>query len=145
MNLEDCLNARALGSHIQTGLRALGQDRSRVKIRGSRRVSCSVNLDAALQKSFPGASRWDYGVGTVWKGMPEIVWIEVHPATSKDVKTVLGKLAWLKDWLGSFPDPCGRVPSAFYWVATKDVHIDGCRRRRLAAAGLKMPRKVLLL
>ena len=63
-----------------------------------------------------------------------------------EVQVVLQKLAWLKQWLAAGQDACAAAGASFHWVATDaGVHIDSARRRRLNAAGLKMPRGRLRL
>lgn len=73
------------------------------------------------------------------------VWIEVHPALTSEVETVLCKLSWLKSWLrdrGSLELRQMTSPSALYSVATgSGVHIsqNSPQARRLAQSGLRFP------
>ncbi|MDE0060968.1 MAG: hypothetical protein OXI22_12860 [Defluviicoccus sp.] len=64
------------------------------------RLTGSIDLDAALRRRRPQDNRWDYGLGHKPKrGREQAIWVEVHPATTSEVSTVLKKLKWLKDWL----------------------------------------------
>jgi hypothetical protein len=140
MSLADCLDSRGLSQHLQSGLQALGKHTTCVEMR-NRKATASVNLDAALKKSAQNAPRWDYGIEAMDGSQSTCVWIEVHPATSSEVKTVLEKLRWLRVWLKQ-SSTCRAVTHEFHWVATAaGVHIDTARQRQLAAAGLKMPKR----
>jgi len=102
---------------------------------------CSVDLDVALRQHYPNAPRWDYGVQWRRGKSEQIAWVEVHPATSGEVAAFLRKLEWLKGWLQQGAAQCQALPASFHWVATDvGVHIDSARRRRLNAAGIRMPR-----
>jgi hypothetical protein len=144
MSLAACLQSRGLSQHLQRGLQALGKHAACLEMR-HRKAQASVDLDAALQKSAPNAPRWDYGVDAADRSRPTCVWIEVHPATSSEVKTVVEKLRWLQGWLRQ-SDACRAATHEFYWVATEaGVRIDTKRQRELAAAGLKMPKRRVVL
>lgn len=57
----------------------------------------SVDIDSAFKTSEPQDNRWDYGMGLLQLGVTECaVWIEPHPASEGDVKTMLKKLEWLR-------------------------------------------------
>ncbi len=70
-----------------------------------RRMSCaqtsklagSINLDAAVTTRYPNDARWDYGIGfAVNKQNDRMIWVEVHPASTSNVKEIISKLNWLK-------------------------------------------------
>lgn len=84
---------------FQPGLQALGNNSSRVHCADTRRLTGSVALDDLLKAKYPNDPLWDYGIG-LRKGKREAaVWIEVHPASTSEVTTVLNKLQWLRNWL----------------------------------------------
>lgn len=138
--------ARGLGGQLQTGLRALGADSTRVSVNKPGKASHSIALDEALRAQFPQDPRWDYGIGLVHGKQHSIAWVEVHTASSREVDIVLKKLSWLKQWLTMANDACKLTAMTFHWAATDaGVHIDSARRRRLNAAGLQMPQSRLRL
>lgn len=140
------MDARGLASGFRPGLRALGAESKRVSVGKPRRATESIALDEMLKSQHPGAARWDYGIGLLHGNRAETAWVEVHPAISSEVDTVLKKLVWLNTWLAAGGDTCKVTPSRFFWVATDaGVHIDTARRRRLNAAGLAMPQSHLRL
>jgi len=145
MTLLSGMRAHGLESAMKTGLRALGADSSRVSVSSPTRAVESIFLDEALRTSDGQGNRWDYGIGLKRGSASQTAWVEVHPASSSDVRDFLAKVAWLKQFLaqGGCGD-CQRT-STFHWIATRGVSIDGARRRRLAMAGIAMPTKRLRL
>jgi hypothetical protein len=146
MSLDACMNAQGIAAQVRPGLQALGANSHRATIAAPGQALRSIDLDGALQQRYPNDPRWDYGVEWRRRRSHEIAWVEVHPATSGEVERVLKKLQWLRNWLGNAPAVCNRLPASYHWVATDaGVHIDAARRRRLNAAGLRMPRSHLEL
>lgn len=146
MSLKGCVTAAGLACAIQPGLQALGANSKRIQLVSPAKATESVDLDAALTAAKVPGAKWDYGIGIARGQRHEVVWVEVHTATSSEVDTVLKKLAALRQWLQSHAPHCTTVPCSFHWVATDaGVHIDAARRRRLSAAGLRMPQALLRL
>jgi hypothetical protein len=108
-----------------------------------------VALDDGLKAKYPNDPRWDYAIG-LKKGKPEVaVWIEVHPASTSEVATVLKKLQWLKKWLKNQAPKLATLTAAqsYYWAATSGVHIrpGSPQARQLQLAGLALPRSRVVL
>lgn len=130
------------------GLGAIkAQYRDRIFCADTRRLKGSVDLDSALQESLPNDPRWDYGIGVAGTNGKECIhWIEVHPATEGDVKEVLKKHCWLREWLHQHAPALLRMTACakgYAWVATKSVgfHQGSPRARQLAAQGVSFPCK----
>lgn len=148
--LETCLaRACGIGSDLFCdGKQALASaHRPAVEAAQGWRFIKSINLDEALRNRFPEDSRWDYGLELkASSGRVQIDWIEVHPASSpRDVESMIRKKNWLIACLqraGSCPLPAS---TNLHWIATGGVRIDTQRRRKLAAAGLRMPQEKLKL
>jgi len=135
------MQAQGLAAALCNGLQALGANSQRVRMTPGSLAVCSVDLDSALRQQYPREPRWDYGVQCRRGQSEQIAWVEVHPATSGEVEAFLRKLGWLKKWLQKAARQCKALPDSFHWVATNaGVHIDSARRRRLNAAGIRMPR-----
>lgn len=146
MSLNGCITAAGLAHAIQPGLQALGANSNRIQVVPPSKATGSVNLDAALTAAKVLGAKWDYGIGIARGQRHEVAWVEVHTATSSEVGAVLQKLDALRSWLWAHAPHCTGAPSSFHWVATDaGVHIDAARRRRLNAAGLRMPRSLLRL
>jgi len=104
-----------------------------------------MNLDEALTKVYPDQPRWDYGVGIKkTRTTDRAIWAEVHPATAGEVKAVIAKLQWLKNWLQNCsPDLMVLTDRAvpYLWIASGKVSFQRSSRqaRELAAAGIAFP------
>jgi len=138
----------ALSSACKTGLSGLKQiDRKRIDVDATSRVSGSIDLDAALCDEMPNDPRWDYVVGYRHEGSiaDYLYWIEVHPATSGEVKSVLSKLSWLKMWLEGTGEPLNGFGRQFVWIASGEVRLSPSspERKRLAQNGILFPGRIL--
>ncbi len=135
--VEQCTPLR---SHLRDGLKALRRrDRLRVRCVEPRRIVGSVDLDAAMRTTLPNAPRWDYGVGHASDAAGDCAhWIEVHPASAREVDVVERKLIWLKQWLGDNVRALRGLPRRFVWVASGRTSLSPTSpdRKRLAQLGL---------
>ena len=159
MSFEEAVRAApALVAHAyRTGKQALaGAYRSRVICAEPRRLTGSIDLDSALAGESEHASepRWDYGIGYKPRRSAErAIWVEIHPAHTRNVREVINKLNRLRAWLrieapqlASLTVSDGRT-RPYVWIATDRVHIppNSPQARSLSKAGLGMPRKILQL
>jgi hypothetical protein len=78
-----------------------------------------VDIDNAVKQEFSSDNRWDYAVGYDGK----TYFIEIHPADTSEVKTILKKLGWLKVFLSEKAPELNKEPKSFHWVASKGNHI----------------------
>lgn len=132
------------------GLQALaGLDRERIACKNPRKLAGSLYLDEALAETQPNDPRWDYGIALRGKQTDDVVWVEVHPASSSNVKEVIAKLRWLKQWLRDSGKDLAQMTrkDGYHWVASGAVAIpkNSKQARQLAAAGLAYPRQRLSL
>lgn len=145
-------------AYAQAGLKAIkGEYRAAIKPKASRRLTGSMDMDAALSAEFSQDSRWDYGVGLMLAdNKTEVaIWIEVHPATTGEVDRILLKLDWLKTRLKQYAE-LGKLTARaeknnvqpFYWMPTNSgvhIHAHMPQARRLAAQGISLPTGILRL
>jgi hypothetical protein len=134
-----------------------GEHREQIRCSDTRRLTGSVDLDAALGEvaEFRDANRWDYGLGFREKAGHEVaVWVEVHPANPGEVRVVLRKLQWLKDWLSDGAAGLALLSQResanghFHWLATDtgtSIPPTSREARLLAQQGLRIPRRTLTL
>ncbi|HNY01619.1 MAG TPA: hypothetical protein PKG48_03475 [Bacteroidales bacterium] len=130
----------------QTGLKALGSDSAKVRIRAPRDISGSVFLDQCLETVYPQAPRWDY----LFCYRNEVFFMEVHPANTSEVRSIIAKLTWLKRWLaenGASINKRKARDHPYRWIGTNGVHITRNSRhhRLLIQAGVQFPQEVLIL
>lgn len=132
-----------LKDHLKTGLKALGSHSKHVKLNEPRLCEGSVDIDQALERAFPQDNRWDYALGYHQK----TYFIEIHPADTSEVETLLKKYQWLKIFLAQQAPKLNQEPKEFYWIASGGVHIlpDSRQAKRLAMSGLRPPIKHLTL
>jgi len=131
---------------FRTGLVALGIYRSKVFVSDTRLLQGSVDIDTCTAEKYPNSNRWDYAFA--YKG--ETFFIEIHTANTREVKTVLQKFHWLKDWLIREAPEINKLKSKtrlpFYWIQSKGFAIPKTSPQYRAAesVGLK-PVSVLRL
>lgn len=116
-------------------LTALGQYSSKVEVSTPRLLQGSVDIDACTIAKYPNANRWDYAFAY----NSEVFFIEVHPANSGEVRIVLKKLQWLKDWLHTKAPEINRLKAKktfpFYWIQSKNFSIPKTSPQYRAAEG----------
>lgn len=143
----------AIRSALRPGLGAMRSPHaSKVRPANARHLTGSLDVDGALASDpvHGAAHRWDYGVGYGASTDTErVVWIEVHPASTSDVKTVLAKLAWLKRYLADEAPELAQLTRRaprWVWLATDaGTHIRAgtSASRLLAQHGLRLPTRVV--
>lgn len=92
-----------IGNAFRPGKQALNSHSTKVVCADERRITGSIDLDTALQQDqeHAQAPRWDYGLGyRPPNGSREFaIWAEVHSAFTGEVRAVVRKLGWLKDYV----------------------------------------------
>jgi len=147
MKFEEAVrNTDEIRDAYKPGLQALLEhDRNRLSCNNSRNIRGSVYLDKALAERYPNEPRWDYGIGIQKTSTDDkAIWIEVHPANAREVKVLIAKVHWLKEWLeNQAPDLRGITPkgSLYVWIASEGVSLQKTSRqlKLLALAGLSFP------
>jgi hypothetical protein len=115
-------NVTDLRDAWKPGLQALKpESRDHIDAADNSQLRGSVDLDTALKSLFPSASRWDYGIGHRPENIENqdvVYWIEIHPATDGEVKSVINKVQWLKNWLRTAAKDLNSLPRKFIWIST---------------------------
>lgn len=132
----------ALRSHIKSGLGAIAPgDKQRLRVENTRKLTGSLDLDESLAELLPDQPRWDYGVGysSGVPGVETVHWIEIHPASDRDVSAVEAKLKWLKQWLGDEAPALATLPRSYVWVSSGRTRLTPASPglRRLAQLGCR--------
>ena len=135
-------NTPLLKNAFEKGLKALGSNSSKVKPLDTSKCEGSVDIDTAVKSRYPNASRWDYAVG--YNG--RTYFIEVHTAKTDEVKSVLNKLQWLKDFLINDAPELNQQPKSFHWIISNGNHIlkGSSQARQLAQKGIKVVKELTL-
>ena len=120
----------------ESGLKALGSYSTKVKLTDTSKCQGSVDIDAAVKSVYPNACRWDYVVGYDERKY----FIEVHGAKTDEVKAVLNKFQWLKDFLVKDAPELNEGKKSFYWIASNGNHIlpNSTQGRQLSQKGIEI-------
>jgi hypothetical protein len=135
-----------IATGYKAGLTAMGAYSNRVSVAVTARLQGSVDIDSCTTTKYPNDNRWDYALS--YKG--EVFFVEVHSANTSEVRTVLRKFQWLKDWLNNKGPEINNLKaknrSPFVWIQSKNFQIPKNTPQYLAAvkAGL-LPIKQLEL
>ena len=80
----------------------------------------SADIDTALQPHQPNAHRWDFAIGYRHTDRKKdcVYWVEIHTGNDKEVKVVLDKLRWLREWLAGDGTHLSRFERDFIWVSS---------------------------
>lgn len=103
------------------GLRALRKiDKSRITATNPALLTGSIYLDEALSRTYPHESRWDYGIGQKPENSSNerVFWLEIHPGHAGELRVVLAKLEWLKQWLRESAVHLNGLQREFIWIST---------------------------
>jgi len=121
----------------QIGLVALGQYSNKINAANTRLLNGSIDIDTCTTRIYPNENRWDYALAYSQK----VYFVEVHSASTSQVKTVLRKLQWLKDWLISDAPEINNLKAQqpYYWIMSNNNQIlrGSSQARQISQAGLK--------
>lgn len=142
--LDSVNNTPSIAGHGKVGLSALTATyKKKITLINPRLCEGSLDIDNTLKHSLPNEHRWDYAIGY----NENIIFIEVHPATTSEVSTVIAKLNWLKKWLknrnNKLTENCNET--SFHWISTNGCNINPQSKhaRQLALTGMTSPRAQL--
>ena len=133
----------------QKGLQAVPKvDKSKVQLTDTTKCGGSLFIDQCLidQGLYPQGNRWDYAVD--YNG--EVYFFETHTASTSEVRTVLAKLQWLKDWLVASAPEINKLKAKsktpYYWVQSDGYHIlkNSAHERAAIQSGIKPISKLIL-
>ena len=132
-------NTADIASGYHVGLKAMGNYSTKVQVVDAKQLGGSVDIDGMTKDKYPQDARWDYVVGY----QRQAYFIEVHSAETSEVKTVLAKLKWLKDWLKTQAPGLVKIQSpvdTFVWIPSGRTSIlpNSPQAMRLNQSGLKL-------
>lgn len=116
---------------FQPGIQALVK-RDKGFLKDVQVATGSVALDSTLhaKKLHQNANRWDYGIGLPGSKTSErVLWLEPHRGGSGESKTVIKKLAWLKEWLRNEAPALDKLPKTFVWLVSNTENPNDRKRR----------------
>ncbi len=134
-----------ISKYYEKGLSALGIHSKKIEISNTNKCCGSVDLDTCTTYLYPQASRWDY----IFCYNNEVFFIEVHSANTSEVKTVIKKLHWLKQWLSESAPEINKMRAKiqpFIWIQSNNFRIPKNSSQYLQAIqeGIKPIPKIVL-
>lgn len=143
---EDVESIQEIAACYKPGLQALSGDSKKVRCQETRDLDGSVDLDNCVKSKYPQSSRWDY----ILSYKSQSYFIEVHPATTGEVKEIIKKIIWLKKWLkvkGKNLNNNKTKNQPFRWIASGKVAITKKSKyaRQLTQNGVSFPQKITRL
>jgi hypothetical protein len=135
---DDVVATSDISGCYQCGLNGIkSSERSYFRFSDTRKIDGSVDIDSCVKSKYPYDNRWDYMIGY----NDEIYFVEIHPASTSEVRTMISKLTWLKQWLRDQSSP---LEGSFHWVASGKVAIakGSPQARKLACSGIVGPKRV---
>jgi len=130
---------------LHEGLQAIAEGKG--MIRAPKPVG-SVNIDRDCKPHYPQTNRWDYAIGVVNAKSTKVHYVEVHPAETNEVKVVIRKLEWLREFLEREAQAAlKKLPSECHWLASGRVRIPKTtpQYRRLQLSQIRFHSKALTL
>lgn len=114
-------NTPDIAAGYKKSIQAFGANSSCVQVDDTRKLEGSVDIDKCTRDIYPDKSRWDYALGYDEKAY----FIEVHPASTSDVATMIAKSKWLKEWLKEKAKDLEvlKANDNYYWLATGKIKI----------------------
>lgn len=102
-------------------------------------INGSIDIDRCLEDKYPHDNRWDYAIGYNDK----CYFVEIHPASTSDISTVIAKKEWVVKWLKSQSSLLIKREHSFHWIATGKISIrkGSPQQHRLNSSGIKGPKK----
>ena len=124
MTFEEAVKATPdVSEGYREGVGAFGKYADKIKVPDQGKIDGSLDIDAATEKRYPDATRWDYAL--CYDG--EVFYIEVHSAITSEVSRMIRKLQWLKTWLPSkapeIHNLTAKNKQPYYWVQSSNCNI----------------------
>jgi hypothetical protein len=140
-------NTPELAPHLLNRLDALSSaHQNSIVVANLKRITGSVDIDAALQSAYPHDNRWDYAIGYHISNQDDkAFFVEFHRAKVDEVDRVLKKKKWLEIWMhGKSVDNLSN--RRFVWVSAGGINIppNSSYQRNLNNHGIQLVRRLKL-
>ena len=127
-----------IASGYKPGLQAIEKKyRNKISLDSSL-LNGSVDIDSQVKALYPESSRWDYVIG--YNNMAYFV--EIHPASTTEVLTMLNKVSWLEEWLENQAPLLQQIrkDKSLYWIPSGNCKIlkGSPQEKKLAQSNLKI-------
>jgi len=133
---------RGLENAYKVGLQALrAEDKPHIHAEDSRSLTGSVDIDLAYRDTDPHGNRWDFAIAYQHTNREAecIYWVELHTASNSEIKKVIKKAAWLRDWLNNTGTLLEKFERDILWVSSGSTRLalSAPQQKQMAQAGLQ--------
>ena len=123
--------------YLKNGLGALtSKYRQKVTQGEDVKISGSVYLDEAIGQSGEKCVDFAIGVQVMSKEDDRVIFLEIHPATDKEVIAIVGKFDFILKWLTQGGVSLGQLKRKHIWIASGSSHLSPASIRKLNALGV---------
>lgn len=130
-------NTKDIKNGYMNGLQALGSNAGKVVPKDSKKIRGSVDIDKYVKDLYPEDPRWDYAIGYD----NDAYFLEVHPANTSDVTTMINKAKWLSRWLDEKSPALKCIAKkVYYWVPSGKYNIlpNTAQYKKLAQSKIRL-------
>lgn len=126
----------------RAGLQALrAEDKPHIDAEDTRKLTGSVDIDAAYQAADPQGNRWDFAIGYQHANRDEevVYWLELHTGSDSEIKVVIKKAQWLLQWLRGPGRKLDEFERDILWVSSGSTKLtpSAPQKKQMAMAGLR--------
>jgi hypothetical protein len=124
------------------GLQALrAEDKPHIDPEDTRKLTGSVDIDAAYLAVDPNGNRWDFAIGYQHTNRTEevIYWVELHTGSDSEIKVVIKKAQWLRNWFKNSGKKLAAFERDILWVSSGSTRLSPSapQKKQMAQAGLR--------
>jgi hypothetical protein len=136
-------NTSEISECLRAGLQALGSNSTKIRVVSTNNLKGSVDIDSCVKYVYPTDHRWDYIFGYE----DHVYYVEIHPGSTGEVKVIIKKLNWLKQWRKHSATNLENIQhrSTYHWVSSGKIAITKNSKysRILAQNGISGPNSIL--
>lgn len=149
MTFKEAVNkTRGLEDAWREGLQALRrEDKPHIEAEDTRAIRGSVDIDAAFLAVDPNGNRWDFAIGHQHtnRDAEVIYWVELHTASDSEIKVVIRKAVWLREFLRGAGKKLAAFEREILWVSSGATRLSPSapQKRMMAQVGLRQVGGVL--
>lgn len=120
-------------------------ERPKIKINKPLLLDGSLDIDKSVKMLYPRSARWDYAIS--YEG--RVCFLEVHPAYDGEIKKMIEKLNWLKDWLRTKAPLMASLPKyeiPYCWIPSGETGFlsMSLARKKIAVSGITYQKNLIL-
>lgn len=139
---------KGLENAWQEGLQALRrEDKPHIEAEDTRALRGSVDIDAAYLAADPNGNRWDFAIGHQHtnRDAEVIYWVELHTGSDSEIKVVIRKARWLRDFLKGPGKKLAAFEREILWVSSGATKLSPSapQKKLMAQVGLRQVGGVL--